>query len=226
MEYDRHTNDGRSKLKHNPKETRSMKLFFSPTSPYVRKVMVLAMEKGLDGRIEKMPTSASPIAREPVLTAKNPLGKVPCLLMDDGTALFDSPVICAYIDSLSAPHLSPSEGKARFAEMTLEALADGFLDAGILLRYEDALRSEDKRWDDWRKGQMAKIMGAIDALETVYAPQLSGPLTIGQIGVACALGWFDFRYGHVDWRSGHPKLAAWAAEFSKRPSMQATMPKG
>lgn len=203
-----------------------MKLFYSPTSPYVRKVMVTAIEKGLDGRIEKTTLSVSPLARDATLTSKNPLGKVPCLITDDGQALFDSPVICAYIDSLSAPHFTPTAAKARFNDMTLEALADGFLDAGILLRYEGALRPEPKRWEEWTNGQMAKIMGAIDALETTYAGQLGGSLTIGQIAVGCALGWFDFRYGHVDWRSTHPKLAAWYKTFSERPSMVATKPVG
>lgn len=203
-----------------------MKLFHSPTSPYVRKVMVLAIEKGIDGQIEKMPTSASPIAREANLTSKNPLGKVPCLLTDDGTALFDSSVICQYVDSLRAPHLIPTDAKARFETLTLESLADGFLDAGLLMRYEGALRPEAKRWDDWVNGQMGKINGALDALETTYAGKLKGPLTLGQIAVACALGWFDFRYGHVDWRSSRPKLAAFMTEISARPSMQATKPVG
>lgn len=203
-----------------------MKLFFSPTSPYVRKVMVTAIEKGLDGQIEKVPTSASPIKRDGALAAKNPLGKVPCLITDDGNALFDSPVICAYIDTLKSPSLIPSDPKGRFDCMTLEALADGFLDAGILLRYESALRPEPKQWGDWVDGQMAKIMGAMDSLETTYAHQLTGPMTIGQIAVGCALGWFDFRYGHVDWRKGRPKLAAFAKGMLERPSMLATAPKG
>jgi glutathione S-transferase len=203
-----------------------MKLFHSPTSPYVRKVMVTAIEKGLDGRIEKMPTSASPIKREGDLPTKNPLAKVPCLITDDGRALFDSPVICAYLDSLASPPLIPADANGRFDCMTLEALADGFLDAGILLRYEGALRPEDKRWEAWTEGQMAKIMGAIDALETTYASQLTGPLTIGQIAVGCALGWFDFRYGHVDWRKDHPKLAAFAKALGERPSMKSTVPVG
>lgn len=203
-----------------------MKLFHSPTSPYVRKVMVTAIEKGLDGRIEKLPTSVTPIKREGDLPSKNPLGKVPCLITDAGRALFDSPVICAYLDSLKAPHLTPADADARFDAMTLEALADGLLDAGILLRYEASLRPEPKRWQEWTDGQMAKIMGAIGAFETTYAKQLESPLTIGQIAVACALGWFDFRYGHVDWRKAHPKTAAFAKKFAERPSMQATMPVG
>jgi glutathione S-transferase len=201
-----------------------MKLFHSPTSPYVRKVMVIAIEKGLDGQIEKIPTSVTPLSREGELPAKNPIGKVPCLITDDGRALFDSPVICAYLDTLKAPALIPADGKGRFDSMTLEALADGLLDAGLLLRYEGSLRPEEKRWQPWTDGQMAKIMGVIDALEGAYAEQLSGPLSMGQIAVACALGWFDFRFGHVDWRKDHPKVAAFAARMAERPSIKATMP--
>lgn len=203
-----------------------MKLFHSPTSPYVRKVMVIAIEKGLDGQIEKMPTSASPIKREGDLPRSNPLGKVPCLITDDGRTLFDSPVICAYLDTLKSPPLIPADPKGRFACMTLEALADGFLDAGLLMRYEGTLRPEANRWSEWTDGQMAKIQGALDALETTYADQLTGSLTMGQIAVACALGWFDFRYGHVDWRKNHPKVAAFAKSFGERPSMKATVPVG
>jgi len=188
--------------------------------------MVTAMEKGLDGLIEKLPAVASPIKADMTLAAKNPLGKVPCLITDDGRTLFDSPVICAYIDTLKAPHLTPSDLKARFADMTLEALADGFLDAGILLRYEAALRPEAKRWDDWVNGQMGKIERAMDALETTHAAQLAGPLTIGQIAVGCALGWFDFRYSHVHWRQARPKLAAFILGLNARPSFKATVPVG
>ncbi len=151
---------------------------------------------------------------------------MPCLVTDDGVALYDSSVIAAYVDSLAAPHLRPSDGNARWIDMTVESLADGFLDAGILLRYEGALRPEAKRWEEWTNGQMAKIMGAMDALESTYAKQLTGPVTIGQVAVGCALGWFDFRYGHVDWRSSRPKLAAFAKSFLNRPSMQATKPVG
>lgn len=203
-----------------------MKLFFSPTSPYVRKVMVTAIEKGLDGQIEKLAAAASPVKADMTLAAKNPLGKVPCLITDDGRALFDSAVITSYIDTLKAPHLIPSDPKSRFDCLTLESLADGFLDAGILLRYEHAMRPEPKRWDDWVNGQMGKIERAMDALETTYSSQLTGPLTVGQIAVACALGWFDFRYGHVDWRKSRPKLAAFAKAMGERPSMKATMPVG
>ncbi len=202
-----------------------MKLCYSPTSPYVRKVTVTALEKGLDAKIERVAMSASPIKPDVALTSKNPLGKVPCLITDEGRALFDSPVICAYLDSLKAPALRPT-GTAQFDDMTLEALADGLLDAGILLRYEATLRPEPKRWDDWVNGQMGKMMGAIKAMDTVHAKQLTGPVTPGQIAVGCAMGWFDFRNGHIDWRKDSPKLAAFMKSFSERPSMLATKPVG
>jgi len=142
-----------------------MKLFYSATSPYVRKVMVTAIEKGLDGQIEKLAAAASPVNPDMTLSAKNPLGKVPCLITDDGEALFDSPVICAYLDQLMGASLRPTDAKGRFADMTLEALADGFLDAGILLRYEGALRPQEKQWDDWVNG----LERALDALELLPA---------------------------------------------------------
>lgn len=203
-----------------------MKLFYSPTSPYVRKVIVTAMEKGLDGRIERMKFSVSPVARDAMLTVKNPLGKIPCLLTDDGDALFDSAVITAYLDQLSAPALTPSNTRAKFRALTLESMADGFLDAGILTRYEHHLRPADKRWDDWYRGQMAKMIGAIDALEKDWMGDLEGPMTIGSIAVGCALGWFDFRHGTANWREGRPRLTKWADTFLARPSMQATKPVG
>jgi glutathione S-transferase len=203
-----------------------MKLFYSPTSPYVRKVMVTAIEKGLGDKIEKMTATVTPISRDNPVVAKNPLGKVPALVLDDGRVLFDSSVITAYIDQLKAPYLTPSDPKARFDALTLESLADGFLDAGLLHRYESTLRPEALRWEDWRKGQMAKINGALDALETTYIGQLAGPLGIGQIAVGCALGWFDFRYGDSNWRKSRPKLAAWEKSFAARPSMQSTKPVG
>jgi glutathione S-transferase len=204
----------------------SMKLFYSPTSPYVRKVMVTAIEKGLDGRIEKVPATVTPISRDNPVVARNPLGKVPCLITDDGLALFDSAVITAYLDQLKAPALSPADAKGRFTALTVEALADGFLDAGLLHRYENNLRPEPRRWEDWSKGQLAKIDGALDALETTYIGHLGGPLSIGQIAVACAIGWYDFRYPEAGWRKSRPKLAAWEKAFAARPSMQATKPAG
>jgi glutathione S-transferase len=203
-----------------------MKLFYSPTSPYVRKVMVTAMEKGLDSRIEKINASVSPIAPNMDVAAQNPLMKVPCLITDDGQSLFDSAVITAYIDQLKAPHLTPSDTKGRFESLTLEALADGMLDAGLLIRYETFMRPQPLRWEDWVKGQGTKFNQGLDMFETRFISHLNGPLSIGSIAAACAIGWYDFRFPDAGWRASRPKLAAWEKTFSARPHMASTKPVG
>ncbi len=201
-----------------------MKLFHSNASPYVRKVIVTAIEKGVADKLEKVTATMSPIKCDTLLNFHNPLGKIPCLITDNSEVLFDSPVICAYLDSLHAPYLTPSDPKMRLAAMRLEALADGLLDAGLLLRYETTLRPEAKRWDDWINGQMAKVMAALDAMNTIYFKDISEQVTLGAIACGCALGWLDFRFGHINWRNSHRNLAAWANIFFERPSMKITRP--
>jgi glutathione S-transferase len=203
-----------------------MKLYFSPASPYVRKVMVVAHEKGLADRIEPIISKVSPIERNEEIARYNPLGKVPCLVLDDGRALADSRVIVAYLDSLAAPALNPTEGAARYDALALEALADGLLDGCLLVRYETLLRPKELLWPEWVSGQYAKIDGALDLLETRWIDALNGPVTIGVIAAACALGYLDFRFESRDWRTARPRLAAFFATFSKRPSLQATWPRG
>lgn len=204
-----------------------MQLFFSPSSPYVRKVMVLALETGIADRIEKINASPSPIAGEQPLTVQNPLSKVPTLVLDDDSVLFDSRVICAFLDTQhDGTPLIPAAGIKRFAAMTLEALADGLLDAALLARYETALRPEDKRWREWSDGQMHKIDTALDDLEAHWIEILEGRLTLGTIAAACALGYLDFRFGDLGWRESRPRLAAWFDAFATRPSMVETQPQG
>lgn len=204
-----------------------MKLYFSPASPYVRKVMVVAHEKGVVDRIELLGSAANPVNRDKTIVASNPSGKVPTMLLDDGSAIYDSRVICAYVDAQAAsPVLVPTEGNERFSVMTLEALADSILDAALLARYEKIMRPEALYWADWHRGQMEKIDSGLDALETTWLSHLQGPLSMGSIAAACTLGYLDFRFPDKDWRSAHPGLAAWFKTVSERPSMQATMPKG
>jgi glutathione S-transferase len=203
-----------------------MKLRYSATSPYVRKVMVLALETGLAGRIEKIPTAVVPVKPNDELKGENPLVKVPALVTDDGQVLYDSPVICEYLDGLhSGAKLFPAAGPARWTALRQQALGDGILDAAILVRYETALRPEAKRWPEWVDGQMRKVRGGLDALQADVAA-LSGPLTIGQITAGCALAYLDFRFPDESWRTGRAKLAAWFDDMSKRPSFQETAPKG
>ncbi|HEV2162138.1 MAG TPA: glutathione S-transferase [Stellaceae bacterium] len=203
-----------------------MKLRYSPTSPFVRKVLVLAIETSLDNRIERVPTTVMPVQPNEDLSHQNPLMKLPTLVTDDGQVLFDSRVICEYLDGLhSGPKLFPPAGTARWTALRQQALGDGILDAGVLNRYETAVRPADKKWAEWSAGQMRKIHNGLTALDaTVKDGGFGGPLTIGQIAAGCALGYLDFRYAGDGWRERHPDLAKWYAGFAKRKSMLTTVP--
>ena len=201
-----------------------MKLYFNAASPFVRKVRVTARETGQDAKIEEISSAVSPVKANADVAKANPLVKIPTLVTDDGMALFDSPVICEYLDSLhSGRKLFPPSGRERWSALRLQAVGDGILDAGILCRYEAALRPQELQWADWVAGQKAKWQAGLDLLER-DAAALAGEPTIGAITAACALGWLDFRYGDDDWRRGRPQLARWFEQFSQRPSMRATMP--
>jgi glutathione S-transferase len=202
-----------------------MRLFHSPASPFVRKVMVLAHETGLIGRIERVRAVVSPVARDEQVAKHNPAGHVPTLVLEDGTALFDSTVICQYLDTLhgGAP-LHPVESLPRARALCLQALADGILDAGVLMRYETVLRPEALRWPAWYDGQRGKVRASLVSLERDWIAHLSGPLDMGVIASGCALGYLDFRFPDDPWRANHPRLAGWYDGFSHRASMQATWP--
>lgn len=201
-----------------------MKLFFSPASPYVRKVMVVASELGLADRIEKLPSAASPVKADQTITPHNPTGKVPTLLTDDGLALFDSRVICEYLDSLDgAQRIFPAAGPARWNALREQAIADGLLDAALLARYESFMRPEELRWDAWMTGQLTKIDVSLAAIEAA-AGSFGDRVDIGTITIACALHYLDFRFGHRPWRDANPRAAAWFETFSQRPSMTASSP--
>lgn len=202
-----------------------MKLHYSSASPYVRKVMVTAIETGLDKKIEQVPTAVTPVKPNADIARDNPLMKVPTLVADGGEVLFDSRVICEYLDSLhDGRKLIPSAGGERWRVLRLQALGDGILDAGLLARYEQALRPAERQWSEWLSGQTTKVTQGLDMLEG-EADLLSGPVNLGQIAVACAIGWLEFRKPTGDIRAGRPKLFKWYDEFVKRPSMQATLPK-
>lgn len=204
-----------------------MKLFYSPTSPFVRKVIVCAMELGLDGNLQRHKAGANPIHRNPEIVAANPLGQVPTLIADDGMALYDSRVICEYLDSQGESGLAgvgrmfPS-GPVRWQALVEQSAGDGLLDAGLLCRYE-AGRPEDKRFSDWTGGQMEKITSALDQFEK-WAPKFGVRVDIGTISIGCALGWFDFRFAAYGWRDSRPALANWFKTFDARPAMIVTRP--
>jgi glutathione S-transferase len=202
-----------------------MKLHTSPASPYGRKVKVVAHETGLVTHLSLHNVQTSAVATDLGLIADNPLGKLPCLVLADGRALYDSRVICEYLDSLHAGvRLVPRDGSPRWETLRLQALGDGILDAALLARYETALRPEERRWPAWIDGQLDKVDRALDRLEAVEAPAFGPQVDLGTITVACALGYLDFRFAERDWRGGRPALAEWYGQFAARPSMRATAP--
>jgi glutathione S-transferase len=196
-----------------------MKLAYSPASPYVRKVTACAIKRGV--QVERLKIGTT----DPELLKFNPLSKVPTLITDDGQHLFDSPVICEYLDSVgAAPKLFPAPGPARWKALTQEALADGILDATQPRRREIALPQDDGR-KDYIKLQQGKVARALDEFEK-QADSLGNLDTIGEITIGCALGYLDFRYANEPWRPGHPKLAAWYAKVEKLAPLADTVPVG
>ena len=199
-----------------------MKLYFSPASPYARKVRVSALELGLAERIELLPVTLSPVSPNAQLREHNPLGKIPVLLTDSGEALYDSPVICEYLDALAGGgRLWPAAGPARWRALRRQALADGITDAAVLVRYEQTVRPEALRWSEWIEGQRLKIRTALAELER---ESLEGPFDIGAISIACALGYLDLRFAEERWREHQPRLAGWLATLAQRPSLASTTP--
>lgn len=200
-----------------------MQLIYAAASPFARKVRVLAAETGLLERIELFDTAVLPTTLNERVNALNPLGKIPVLLSDDGEALYDSRVICEYLDTLHQGAKLLPDGAARWQVLRLAALADGLMDAALLARYERAARPAELQWSAWLEGQLGKIQRALAELERQVG-QLQGPLDLAQIGVACALGYLDFRFADLDWRAAHPGLAAFQQAFAQRASMQASAP--
>ena len=199
-----------------------MKLRYSPLSPFVRKVTVTLIETGLEDKVERIPTDVwDP---ETDIAKDNPLGKIPALITDDGKVLYDSPVICEYLDGLhDGDKLFPASGQTRWQALRLQALGDGMSEAGVL-RLLETRRPEEMQYEKWMARQTATVLRAMDALES-ETDGLEGPLTIGQVAVGCSLGWLDFRFPDLGWRQDHPGLAEWFDGFSERPSMTATGPK-
>lgn len=201
-----------------------MKLYYGALSPFVRKVMAAAIELGVKGRLERVPSPLSAIQPNAGVVAVNPIGKIPALELDDGTPLYDSGVIVEYLDHLAGGgKLIPPVGPERWRALRVNALADGLLEAGVSARVETT-RPEGMQWDVWIGAQRAKVTQCLDRLETEVAGFAAAP-TIGEIAAGCALGWLDFRLPDVAWREGRPKLAAWYEGFAARPAMTATAPK-
>ncbi len=198
-----------------------MQLFYSPTSPYARKCRVVARERDLMADIEEV--ACSPMEDPPELQRKNPLGKVPALILDDGAAIFDSPVISEYLDGLgSAPALIPAAGSARFKVLVAAALGQGLTDAAYNATME-ARRPEGQQSPETVARYRAAIIRSLDHMMD-HLKGLPGELTMGHIACGTALGYLDLRHGDLKWREGRDELAAWFEEFNARPSMQETAP--
>lgn len=195
-----------------------MKLIGSNTSPYVRKVRIVMAEKKIDYQYE-LDDAFSPTS---TISRSNPLGKVPCLIMDDGGAVFDSRVIVEYLDNLTPVHrLVPPNGRSRVEVKTWEALGDGLLDAAVLVRMEQTQRTDAQRSPNWIARQMGKIESALQAMSTGLADKpwcADGKYSLADIAVGCALGYLDFRFAAIDWRNEYPNLQRLQEKLALRPS--------
>jgi glutathione S-transferase len=197
-----------------------MKLLYQTHSPFARKALVFAHEAGLADRIEVVHHETSPVARNDVVFAENPLGKVPVLLQPGMPPIFDSDVICAYLDTLHAgPKLIPVEGKSRWRALRMQAVAQGLADAGIALRWETVRRPEALRYEPLREGYAQKLVATYDWLEQEM--DADSALHVGHIAVATCLGWLEFRE-LPSFRIGRPRLTRWFDGFARRASMRAT----
>jgi glutathione S-transferase len=191
-------------------------------SPFGRKIRIAVAVLGLERQVAIAP--ASTVDPEDPIRQQNPLGKVPVLILDDGSALFDSPVILEYLDHLAGGgRIIPKEPQARFAALRLQALADGLMDASILINYEARYRPVQNHEPKWLDLQAGKVTRALAVLEAA-PPGLDSPPDVGQITLACALAYRDFRFPGT-WRATHPRLTAWLEKFAARvPAFAATTP--
>lgn len=201
-----------------------MKLLRAGPSPFVRKVLVTLHETGQFGDVELVDVTASPLAPDPQLVAANPVGKIPALIRSDGPAIYDSRVICRFLDARAQAGLYPDT--RLWDTLTLEATADGIMEAAVLMVYEMRFRPEDKIYADWVEGQWGKVSRALDALNTRWISHLRGRMDMGHIAIGCALSYLDFRHEARSWRTGRDALADWHATFAARDSMQKTQPEG
>ncbi len=201
-----------------------MSLFYASTSAYVRKVMVCATVLGLADELERLESAAHPIARDERIAAFNPLAKVPALRSENGLCLYDSRVICEYLNARGQGNLFPQNGDARWRSLARQALGDGIIDAALLARYEFSARPPEKQWQDWADAQLKKVAAGLTEIEGQVGGFSEFPDDIGLIAIGCALGYLDFRFAELNWRASHPLTAAWFAVFAAHPAMVATRP--
>lgn len=199
-----------------------MKLIFSPLSPFVRKVRVLLHETGQLADVELVDVATTPLDTSPEAAAANPLGKIPALVRADGPTLYDSRVITRYLDDRAGGNMYP---QARLWDvLTLEATAEGIMEAALSMTYEGRFRPEEMQYAPWVEGQWQKASRALAAVNARWMSHLAGPLDMSHVAMGCALGYLDFRHDVRGWRVGNEALADWYGDFAKRDSMIATAP--
>jgi glutathione S-transferase len=200
-----------------------MRLYSSPNSPFARKVRVAAIETGIIDRLDVV--DADPRQPDSPVTAYNPLRRIPTLVLENGDSLFESVLVCEYLDSLhDGPKLFPATGPARWRVLRLHALGDGAMSYAVF-RINETRRPEGERSPTMMARWQRDIGASLDMIEKRIA-ELDGPVTIGVIAVGCVLAYLDFRFAKDEWRKGRPVLARWYESWAKRPSMTATMPPG
>lgn len=201
-----------------------MTLHWSPRSPYVRKVMIALHEMGLQDRVKIVRTVAGGTTPHWELMKVNPVGKIPTLELEDGTAIYDSPVIIEYLDTLhDGPKLYPTAWPERLTALRRHALGQGMLDNALPLLGE-GFRPAEKQSEPHKELWRAKLRACVDALEAEADDLAASSFTVGHLTIGVALGYLDFRFDSMQWRNGHPQLAAWHAMFNARPAVAANMP--
>ena len=196
----------------------AMKLYYSPTSPFARKVRIVAAEKGLTSQIELVTTPVSPTDTALPPGLNNPLGKIPAFTTNDGLTLYDSRVICEYLEAIYPdPQLVPKQGNDRWEVLRRQALADGLVDATVLLRYEESLRPQAVRWEEWSQGQLRKVQRSLAQLESEVSAMQSFYLDL--IATISALGYLELRFPDFEWRAQAPNLAGLCKEHGQRSSV-------
>lgn len=202
-----------------------MILLFTDASPFARKCRVLIEELGVADSIELRDVGAlSPLDANDMACAQGPLGKVPILIRPLAASLYDSSVICEYINHANQGAAFPDEGEARWRALRLQALADGMMEAAVAMRYDTSFRKNTPHADQWHERQTARLLASVKTLDERVGSFRAIP-TIGEISVACALGYLDLRFGNLSWRRGRQSLEKWFSSFSERPSMVVTAPK-
>ena len=199
-----------------------MKLVYSPPSPFVRKVTTLIYHANLNDRIELIDVKTTALSVAEEARAANPLGKIPVMILEDGNAMFDSRVITRYLDDFAGSNLYPQD--KLYDILTLEALADGIMESAVSITYESKLRPQNEQSPSWMEAQWSKVLHAIKALDDGQFQAMDSEMNMGQIAIACALGYLDFRHDARQWRSGHSNLASWNDKMMKLPALIKTIP--